>query len=68
VKEEKASLKRKRCPFEEEAHEEMLERRVRIREMDATVELRRMMQKEVALRSVQERAVRAIQDGISVVV
>jgi hypothetical protein len=68
VKEEKASLKRKRCPFEEEAHEEMQERRVRIREMDATVELRRMMQKEGALRSVQERAVRAIQNGISVVV
>ena len=60
VKEEKVDLKRKRCPFEEEAHEGMVERRIRMREMDATTELQRIMRKEVALRSVQETAIRAI--------
>ena len=68
VKEEKVDLKRKRCPFEEEAHEGMVERRIRMREMDATTELQRMMRKEVALRSVQETAIRAIQDGVSPIV
>ena len=61
-------LKRKRCPFEEEAYEGMVERRIRMREMDAITELQRMIQKEVALRSVQETAIRAIQDGVSPIV
>ena len=50
-------LKRKQCPFEEEAYEGMVEQRIWMREMDATTKLQRIMRKEVALRSVQEMAI-----------
>ena len=45
-------LKQKRCPFEEEAHKGIVERRIQMREMNATTKLQRIMRKEVALRSV----------------
>jgi superfamily II DNA helicase RecQ len=68
VKDEKTDLKRKRCQFESDADEEQIERRIRLRRMDATAELQRMMQKEVSLRSVQGKAMEAIQRGDSPII
>ena len=64
----KTDLKRKRCRFEDDADEERVARRVRLRQMDATAELRRMMRKEVSFRSVQGEAMEAIQKGESPIV
>ena len=55
--------KRKWCGFEEEAEQEQVRRRARLRRMDAQAELSWMMRKEVTLRSVQGEAMQAIQRG-----
>jgi hypothetical protein len=68
VKDEKVDLKRKRCRFENDADEERVERRIRLRQMNATAELHRMMQKEVSFRSVQGEVMEAIQKGESPIV
>ena len=68
VKDEGHELKRKRCPFEDDAHEERTERRTRLRQMDASAALRRMMQQEVSWRSTQGEAIQAIQEGRSPIV
>jgi superfamily II DNA helicase RecQ len=68
IKDEKVDLKRKRCRFEDDADEERVERRIRLRQMNATAELQRMMRKEVSLRSVQGKAMDVIQKGESPVV
>lgn len=68
VKDKKVDLKRKRCVFEDDVEEEQVERRIRLRRMDATAELRRMMRKEVSFRSVQGEAMEAIQRGDSPIV
>jgi superfamily II DNA helicase RecQ len=65
---DKASRKRKRCPFEEEADEERFERRLRLKRMNSAEQLRRMMGNDAKFRSVQEQAMDAIQAGISPVV
>lgn len=64
----KGGLKRKRCPFENDAEESRTERQVRLRQMDAQAELQWMMRKEVGLRSVQGEALQAIQEGQSPIV
>ena len=68
VKDEKTDLKRERCQFESDADEEQIERRIRLRRMNATAELQRMMRKEVSLRSAQGQAMQAIQNGDSPIV
>jgi superfamily II DNA helicase RecQ len=68
VRDEKTDLKRKRCQFESDADEEQIERRIRLRRMNASAELQRMMQKEVSFRSVQGKAMEAIQKGDSPIV
>lgn len=67
-KDEKVDLKRKRCRFENDADEERVERRIRLRQMNATAELQRMMRKEVSFRSVQGKAMDVISKGDSPVV
>jgi superfamily II DNA helicase RecQ len=61
-------VKRKRCPFENDAEESRTERQVRLRQMDAQAELQRMMRKETSFRSVQGEAMQAIQEGRSPIV
>jgi superfamily II DNA helicase RecQ len=64
----KEGLKRKRCPFEDEAEEARTERQVALRRMDAVAELQWMMGKKVTMRSVQGDAMHAIQQGESPIV
>ena len=68
IKDEKTDLKRKRCPFEDDADDERLERRIRLQRMNANAGLQQMMQKEVSLRSVQAEAMEAVQRGDSPIV
>ena len=68
IKDSGHDLKRKRCPFEDDAHEERIERRIRLQQMNANAALRQIMQKEVSLRNTQGEAMQAIQDGKSPVV
>lgn len=44
--------KRKRCPFEDEADEEQLNRRIRLRKMNAEEQLKQLVGKEAIFRSV----------------
>jgi hypothetical protein len=64
----KEGLKRKRCPFEDEAEEARTERQVALRRMDAVAEFQWMMRKKVTMRSVQGEAMHAIQQGESPIV
>ncbi|KAK3046026.1 hypothetical protein LTR09_012463 [Extremus antarcticus] len=68
IKDEKTDLKRKRCPFEDDAHDERMERRVRLQRMNTYAELQRMMQREVSFRSAQAEAMQAVQRGDSPIV
>ena len=68
VKDGSISRKRKRCPFEDDADEERFNRRSRLKHMDASEQLRRMMGEGAAFRSVQQQAMEAIQAGNSPVV
>ena len=68
IKDEKMDLKRKRCTFEDDADDERMERRTRLRRMNAHAELQRMMQKEVSFRSVQAEAMEAVQTGESPII
>jgi RecQ family ATP-dependent DNA helicase len=68
VEEETTSKKRKRAPFESEADEARMDRWGRLRKMDTTAQLKRMMSKTAEFRGVQEEAVRAIIEGESPVV
>ncbi|KAK0768541.1 hypothetical protein LTR59_017590 [Friedmanniomyces endolithicus] len=69
VKDERQGpVKRKWCGFEDDAEEEQVRRRARLRRMDAQAELSRMMQKEMTMRSVQGEAMQAIQRGDSQIV
>lgn len=61
-------IKRKRAPFEEEADQARLERWSRIREMDATVQLQRMLGPTAQFRGIQEDAIHSIVAGESPVV
>lgn len=65
---DKTDWKRKRCRFENDAEVEQDERRFRLRRMNATAELQRMMRKEVSFRSAQGQAMEAIQRGDSPIV
>ncbi|GME30610.1 conserved hypothetical protein, partial [Neofusicoccum parvum] len=58
-----ASRKRKRCPFEDDADEERLDRWARLKRANAKEQLQRLMGKKAEFRSVQEEAVTAIQAG-----
>jgi superfamily II DNA/RNA helicase len=60
--------KRKRRMFEAAADEEQTARRSRLKRMNAEATLRRMMRAQVSLRSVQGRAMQAIQAGESAIV
>lgn len=60
--------KRKRCPFEDEADEERLNRRIRLRKMNAEEQLKQLVGKEAIFRSVQKPAMEAIKAGHSPVV
>lgn len=64
----KIGVKRKRCPFESDAEESRTERQVRLRQMDGQAELQWMMRKEASFRSVQGKAMQAIQEGRSPIV
>jgi superfamily II DNA helicase RecQ len=66
--EEKASKKRKRAPFECEADEARIDRWGRLRKMDTTTQLQRMMGKTAEFRGVQKEAMAAIVAGESPVV
>jgi superfamily II DNA helicase RecQ len=66
--EEKASKKRKRAPFECEADEARIDRWGRLRKMDTTAQLQRMMGKTAEFRGVQKEAVAAMVVGESPVV
>lgn len=46
------SRKRKRCPFEDNADEERLDRWVRLKKADAKEQLRKLMGKEAKFRSI----------------
>ncbi|GME31336.1 conserved hypothetical protein [Neofusicoccum parvum] len=65
---EPASRKRKRCPFEDDADEERLDRWARLKRANAKEQLQRLIGKKAEFRSVQEEAVTAIQAGVSPVV
>jgi superfamily II DNA helicase RecQ len=65
---DRASGKRKRCPFEEEADEERFERWRRLKRVDMAEQLRGMMGDGANFRSVQQQAMEAIQAGVSPVV
>ena len=68
IKDEKTDLKRKRCAFEDDAHDERMERRSRLQRINAHAELQRMMRKEVSFRSAQTEAMQAVQRGDSPIV
>jgi superfamily II DNA helicase RecQ len=68
VEEEKSSKKRKRAPFESEADEARIDRWGRLRKMDTTAQLKRMMSKTAEFRGVQAEAIQAIISGESPVV
>ena len=60
--------KRKMNPFQEEMEEERLHRWKRMRKMDAAEQMRQLLGKEARFRSVQEKAIKAIQSGSSPIV
>jgi hypothetical protein len=64
----KSSRKRKRAPFENEADEARMDRCGRLRKMDTTAQLKRMMSKTAEFRGVQQEAIDAIVAGESPVV
>ncbi|KAK0973037.1 hypothetical protein LTR54_017430 [Friedmanniomyces endolithicus] len=66
--EKQGPFKRKCCGFEEDAEEEQVRRRARLRRMDAQAELSWMMRKAMTMRSVQGEAMQAIQRGDSHIV
>ena len=66
--EKQGPFKRKWCGFEEDAEEEQVRRRARLRRMDAQAELSWMMRKAMTMRSVQGEAMQAIQRGDSHIV
>lgn len=68
VKDETTDLKRKRCPFEVDAHDERLEKQVRLQRTNAHTELQRMMQKELSFHSAQVKAMTAVQRGDSPII
>jgi superfamily II DNA helicase RecQ len=59
-KKEKASKKRKRAPFKCEADEARIDRWGRLRKMDTTAQLQRIIGKTAQFRGVQEEAMAAI--------
>jgi superfamily II DNA helicase RecQ len=65
---ETTSKKRKRAPFESEADEARMDRWGRLRKMDTTAQLQRMMGKTAEFRGVQKEAMAAIVAGESPVV
>lgn len=64
----RASKKRRRCPFEDEAEEERLDRWIRLNKMNGEERLKQLVGKEAVFRSVQEPALDAIKAGHSPVV
>jgi len=62
------SRKRKRAPFESEADKARIDRWQRLRKMDSSKQLKRMMGKEAEFRGVQKAAIEAIVAGESPVV
>jgi RecQ family ATP-dependent DNA helicase len=68
AEEETKSRKRKRAPFESEADEARMDRWGRLRKMDTTAQLKRMMGKTAEFRGVQKEAIDAIIAGESPVV
>ncbi|KAF4534197.1 Helicase [Lasiodiplodia theobromae] len=60
--------KRRRCPFEDEAEEERLDRWIRLNKMNGEERLKQLVGKEAIFRSVQEPALDAIKAGHSPVV
>jgi hypothetical protein len=64
----KSSRKRKRAPSEREAGEARMDRWGRLRKMDTTAQLKRMMSKTAEFRGVQQEAMDAIVAGESPVV
>jgi superfamily II DNA helicase RecQ len=64
----KPSMKRKRAPYESEADEARIDRWRRLRKIDASAQLKRMMGDSTEFRGVQEAAIRAITAGESPVV
>ena len=68
AEEETTSQKRKRAPFESEADEARMDRWGRLRKMDTTAQLKRMMGKTAEFRGVQKEAIQAIIAGESPVV
>jgi superfamily II DNA helicase RecQ len=67
-KKEKASKKRKRAPFECEADEARIDQWGRLRKMDTTAQLQRIIGKTAKFRGVQKEAVAAMVAGESPVV
>ena len=69
AEEEKTAIgKRKRAPFESEADEARMDRWGRLRKMDTTAQMKRMMGKTAEFRGVQKEAIDAIVAGKSHVV
>jgi RecQ family ATP-dependent DNA helicase len=68
VEEGTTGKKRKRAPFESEADEARIDRWGRLRKMDTTAQLQRMMGKTAEFRGVQKEAIDAIVAGQSHVV
>lgn len=66
--EEVTSKKRKRAPFKSEADEARINQWGRLRKMDTTAQLKRMISKTAKFRGVQEQAIEAIVAGESPVV
>lgn len=66
--EETTSRKRKRAPFESEADEARIDRWGRLRKMDTTAQLKRMMSKTAEFRGVQQETMAAIVAGESPIV
>jgi RecQ family ATP-dependent DNA helicase len=62
------SRKRKRAPFENEADDARIDRWQRLRKMDSSKQLKRMMGNEAEFRGVQKEAIEAITAGQSPVV
>jgi superfamily II DNA helicase RecQ len=62
------SRKRKRAPFETEADEARIDRWQRLRKMDSSKQLKRMMGNEAEFRGIQREAINAITAGESPVV
>jgi superfamily II DNA helicase RecQ len=62
------SRKRKRAPFESEADEAMIDRWQRLRKMDSSKQLKRIMGNKAEFRGVQKAAIEAITTGESPVV